>query len=85
MPVFFILNMEEYIRLNKYLSEAGVLSRRKADEAIAAGEISINGTVAELGSKVAPGDVVLLKASHSFEMHTILEDYMKKTGRGDEK
>ena len=39
----------------------------------------------ELIRRVAPGDVVLLKASHSFEMHTILEDYMKKTGRGDEK
>ena len=61
LPVFFILNMEEYIRLNKYLSEAGVLSRRKADEAIAAGEISINGSVAGLGSKVAPGDVVTWK------------------------
>ncbi len=53
--------MENGIRINKYLSEAGVLSRRKADEAIAAGEVRINGEVAGLGSKVAPGDVVTLR------------------------
>ena len=49
------------IRLNKYLSESGVLSRRKADEAIAAGEVRINGVVAELGAQVEPGDVVTLR------------------------
>jgi len=43
------------IRLNRYISNSGVCSRRKADELIAAGEISVNGTVVtELGTKVDP-------------------------------
>jgi len=43
------------IRLNRYISNAGVCSRRKADELIQAGEISVNGTVVtELGTKVDP-------------------------------
>ena len=48
----------EGIRINKYLSQAGVLSRRKADEAVDRGDITINGRVAISGDKVTPGDVV---------------------------
>lgn len=40
------------IRLNKYLSQAGICSRREADEHILAGEVKINGEVAALGNKV---------------------------------
>ena len=50
--------MNEPIRINKYLSEAGVLSRRKADLAVEAGEVMINGVPASMGSKVLAGDVV---------------------------
>ena len=50
--------MNEPIRLNKYISESGILSRRKADEAIASGEIRINGIPAAIGQQVCPGDVV---------------------------
>ncbi|MEZ4686541.1 MAG: 23S rRNA pseudouridine(2604) synthase RluF [Bacteroidia bacterium] len=46
------------VRINKYLSEAGFCSRRKADEYIAQGRVKINGKVPEMGTKVAPGDVV---------------------------
>jgi 23S rRNA pseudouridine2605 synthase len=47
------------IRLNKYISNSGVCSRREADELITMGLISINGkTVTELGYKVNPGDEV---------------------------
>lgn len=46
------------MRINKYLSEAGVCSRREADRKIEAGEVAINGIVATLGSKVEPGDDV---------------------------
>jgi 23S rRNA pseudouridine2605 synthase len=47
------------IRLNRYLSNAGVCSRREADELIAAGLVSVNGNiVTELGTKVRPGDEV---------------------------
>ncbi|WP_295794455.1 pseudouridine synthase [Mucilaginibacter sp.] len=43
------------IRLNRYISNAGICSRRKADELIAAGVVSVNGIVInELGHKVDP-------------------------------
>ncbi len=43
------------IRLNRYISNAGICSRRKADELIEAGVVSVNGTpVSELGCKVNP-------------------------------
>ncbi|HZY38092.1 MAG TPA: pseudouridine synthase [Mucilaginibacter sp.] len=43
------------IRLNRYISNAGICSRRKADELITAGVVSVNGeVVSELGHKVDP-------------------------------
>jgi 23S rRNA pseudouridine2605 synthase len=45
------------IRLNRYISMAGICSRREADEMILAGVVSVNGeVVTELGTKVAAGD-----------------------------
>ena len=47
------------IRLNKYLANAGVCSRREADEFIGAGVVTVNGeVVTELGTKVMRTDVV---------------------------
>ncbi|HAN00373.1 MAG TPA: hypothetical protein DCQ26_17400 [Marinilabiliales bacterium] len=47
------------IRLNRYLANAGICSRRDADTYIAAGVVSINGkVVTELGTKVGYGDIV---------------------------
>ena len=49
----------EPIRLNKYLANAGVCSRREADEFITAGVVKVNGeVVTELGTKVKRCDVV---------------------------
>ncbi len=49
----------EPIRLNKYLANAGVCSRREADEFITAGVVSVNGeVVTELGTKIKRGDEV---------------------------
>ncbi|AVM53355.1 23S rRNA pseudouridine2605 synthase [Bacteroides zoogleoformans] len=49
----------EPIRLNKFLANAGVCSRREADEFIAAGVVSVNGEiVTELGTKIKRGDEV---------------------------
>ena len=48
------------IRLNKYLANAGICSRREADDFILAGVISVNGVVvSELGAKVLPTDKVM--------------------------
>ncbi|MBB4824640.1 23S rRNA pseudouridine2604 synthase [Sporosarcina luteola] len=46
------------MRINKYLSEAGIVSRRGADKWIEDGRVTINGQLAELGSRVEPGDHV---------------------------
>ena len=47
------------VRLNKFLSNAGVASRRDADVLISTGVVTINGeVVTEMGHKVKPGDVV---------------------------
>jgi 23S rRNA pseudouridine2604 synthase len=53
--------MEEGIRINKFLSEAGVCSRREADRRIEAGEILIDGRVAVTGDKVLPGEHVFFQ------------------------
>ena len=46
------------MRINKYLSEAGVCSRREADRLIEEGRVTINGILAFLGSTVSEGDEV---------------------------
>lgn len=46
------------MRINKFLSEAGIVSRRGADKWITEGRVVINGKTAELGSKVETGDDV---------------------------
>ncbi|WP_321481341.1 pseudouridine synthase [uncultured Bacteroides sp.] len=53
------IDPNEPIRLNKYLANAGVCSRREADEFITAGVVSVNGeVVTELGTKVKRSDIV---------------------------
>ena len=50
---------DEPIRLNKFLANAGICSRREADEFITAGVVSVNGeVVTELGTKVKRSDEV---------------------------
>jgi len=52
-------NENEGIRLNKYISNSGICSRREADVFIKAGSASVNGKlVTEMGYKVMPNDVV---------------------------
>lgn len=49
------ISSREPVRLNRYIAQAGVCSRREADKLIAAGEIKVNGEiVTELGTKVMP-------------------------------
>lgn len=49
---------ENSISLNKYISGTGVCSRREADTMIEAGEVTLNGEIAQKGNRVADGDVV---------------------------
>ncbi len=49
---------QEMIRINKYLSEAGVCSRRAADQLIEAGKVKVNGLTATIGTKVKNLDQV---------------------------
>ena len=46
------------MRLNKFISETGVCSRRQADDWIAAGRVTVNGGVATLGTQVTDEDIV---------------------------
>jgi 23S rRNA pseudouridine2604 synthase len=50
--------MSDGIRLNKFISESGYCSRRKADELIEAGKINVNGKPAQLGTRVTENDIV---------------------------
>ena len=53
------IDPNEPIRLNRYLANAGVCSRREADEFIQAGVVAVNGEiVTELGTKVLRSDEV---------------------------
>ena len=51
--------MAEAIRLNKYLADAGVCSRREADRLIEDGKVLVDGVVAVMGTKVEPGQEVI--------------------------
>ncbi|HYP15618.1 MAG TPA: S4 domain-containing protein, partial [Opitutus sp.] len=49
------MSSSEPIRLQKYLADAGICSRRAAEALIAQGEVWVNGTPATLGQKITPG------------------------------
>jgi 23S rRNA pseudouridine2604 synthase len=74
--------VEELYRLNKYLSDAGVCSRRAADAAIEAGDVMVNGQVAVMGMKVTAKDQVLYKGQpvSNVGKKQVLIAYNKPTG-----
>lgn len=49
-----------FLRLNKFISETGICSRREADKLIEKGRITVNGNNAKIGAKIAPEDKVKL-------------------------
>ena len=69
--------MSDGIRINKYLAECGVCSRREADRIIADGRVSLNGRVASAGERVMPGDEVMLdgKRLKAVERKVVLAYY----------
>lgn len=46
---------EEAVRIQKYLADCGIASRREAEQFIRDGEVTVNGKIAELGQKLIPG------------------------------
>lgn len=52
--------MEEMIRLNKFLSAAGICSRREADRMIDAGRVTVNGQLATVGMTIHSGQQVCM-------------------------
>src|SRR4030095_11131825 len=71
-------NEEPGVRLNKFIADSGFTSRRKADQLITTGRVSVNGkTVSELGTKVAANDKIkidgeLLKARATGDVYILL-------------
>lgn len=51
---------EKIMRINKYLAETGIVSRRGADKWVEDGRVKINGALATNGSQVEPGDEVFV-------------------------
>lgn len=52
------LSKKDPVRLNKYLSEAGVCSRREADRLIENGKVTVDGSPAQTGMRITPGQEV---------------------------
>lgn len=64
------------MRINKYLAEKGVASRRHADEMIAAGRVTVNGKTAILGVDVAETDEVCVDGNALGRGETVLSYYL---------
>ena len=58
-------------RINKYLSEVGYCSRRRADKLIEAGKVTINGKVTEIGTKVQDNDKVEVEIAENVTVEVI--------------
>ena len=52
--------MEETVRLNKFLSEKGICSRREADRLVDEGQVRVNGVCAVMGQKVSSADEIVV-------------------------
>ena len=70
------------MRINKYLAEKGVASRRHADEMIASGRVKINGVVATLGATVSENDEVCVDEQILSKEETALEYYIMNKPKG---
>ena len=54
------------MRINKYLSQIGICSRREADKLVDSGRIKVNNEIAILGTKIKKGDKVSIIESKPF-------------------
>lgn len=72
---------EQGIRINKFLSEAGVCSRREADRQVAEGNVTVDGRTAEVGTRILPGQRVFFCGQPvNKEEEMILLAFHKPTG-----
>ncbi|MES2223762.1 MAG: pseudouridine synthase [Patescibacteria group bacterium] len=77
------------MRINKYLAEQNIASRRKADEMIKAKRVSINGKIAQLGDDVKPTDKVTVKKDskeigHLYFAYNKPRDVLTHSAKGDD-
>ena len=70
------------MRINKFLAEKGIASRRHADEIILAGRVTINGQTASLGMNVEETDVVCLDNCPIAQEETKYEYYVMNKPKG---
>ncbi len=74
----------EKIRLQKFISECGIMSRRAAEKAISEGEVLVNGEAATLGTKIDPRrDKILYNGAPVVQKHNFHNTYImlnKPTG-----
>lgn len=77
------------MRINKYLADQNIASRRKADEMIKAKRVMLNGKVAKLGDDVKPGDKVTVKKDskeigHLYFAYNKPRDVLTHSAKGDD-
>ena len=69
---------EKKIRINKYIADAGICSRRDADKLVEQGVVMVNGRMAESGTKVGKTDTVTVRGKKiSAEEEKIVLAYYK--------
>ena len=72
---------DEKIRINKYLSDAGICSRREADRLIEAGKVTVDGKKAEMGMRVLPHQKVCVNGKKAvYEDELVLIAVNKPVG-----
>ena len=67
-------------RLNKYLADCGICSRREADRMIEAGRVMVNGVPAETGMRITPADDVAVdgRILEKKDRKVVLAYYMRR-------
>ena len=70
------------MRLNKFLAEKGIASRRHADEMIAAGKVTVNGITATLGMTIEETDEVAVDGKVLSQEETVFEYYIMNKPKG---
>ena len=70
------------MRINKFLAENGIASRRHADEMVAAGRVKINGETASLGADVDEEDELVIDGQPLVRAEKKLEYYLMNKPKG---